>query len=311
MLSTDSFDFAGLSASGRRCRVITLILAISFYWIIKLRREIQHRVQVQAELEKATQEAYEANEVKSSFLARMSHEIRTPLNAITGMAYLLKKTNLTLTQKMYADRITQASQVMLSIIDDILDYSKIEAGKVELERVSFNIDHLIQDVVNIVLHKVEEQKIGFRFAKEPSVPRWFVGDPKRIKQILLNVLNNAAKFTEEGEISLDIRLLAKEMNCTTSPLPSGHRHRDGSEQLEGLFRPSSRATAVSTGASAVRGWPVHCQEPCRFDGRPTRFSTPGKAKRHHQSVAAHRQGPGKRLQRGTVWRALQGCQSPF
>lgn len=239
VLSTDSFDFGRLiSILAAVAGVITLILAISFYWIIKLRREIQHRVQVQAELEKATQEAYEANEVKSSFLARMSHEIRTPLNAITGMAYLLKKTNLTLTQKMYADRITQASQVMLSIIDDILDYSKIEAGKVELERVSFNIDHLIQDVVNIVLHKVEEQKIGFRFAKEPSVPRWFVGDPKRIKQILLNVLNNAAKFTEEGEISLDIRLLAKEneLHHLTFAIKDTGIGMD-QEQLEGLFRP--------------------------------------------------------------------------
>lgn len=186
------------------------VLAVSFYWIIRLRKEVKKRMLIQVDLERAKQEADEANEIKSSFLARMSHEIRTPLNAITGMAYLLKKTNLTLTQKMYADRITQASSNMLGIINDILDFSKIEAGKVELEITSFSMDQVIQDVVNIISYKIEEQEIGLRLSKDPLVPNWFFGDPKRIQQILLNVLNNAAKFTGAGEVSLDIRLIAKE-----------------------------------------------------------------------------------------------------
>lgn len=189
---------------------IAVILGVSFFWIARLRREIRQRKLIQKDLEKAKKEADEANEFKSSFMARMSHEIRTPLNAITGMAYLLKKTNLTLTQKMYADRITQASSNMLSIINDILDYSKIEAGKVELETASFSMDQVIQDVVNIVSYKIEEQEIGFKLSKDPLVPNWFFGDSKRIEQILLNILNNAAKFTSKGEVSLDIRLIAKE-----------------------------------------------------------------------------------------------------
>lgn len=143
-------------------------------------------------------------------MARISHEIRTPLNAITGMSYLLKKTELTLTQNMYIDRITQAANNMLSIINDILDFSKIEAGKVELEKTSFSMDQVIQNVVNIVIYRIEEQGIGFRLTKDPLVPNWFFGDPKRIEQILLNVLNNAVKFTGAGEVSLDVRLLAKE-----------------------------------------------------------------------------------------------------
>ncbi|MDD3393014.1 MAG: transporter substrate-binding domain-containing protein [Anaerotignum sp.] len=190
--------------------LITVIMGVSFFWIIRLRSEIRQRKQIQKDLEKAKQEAEESNAFKSNFMARMSHEIRTPLNAITGMAYLLKKTSLTLTQKMYADRITQASSNMLSIINDILDYSKIEAGKVELETAPFSMDQVIQDVVNIVSYKIEEQEIGFKLAKDPLVPNWFLGDSKRIEQILLNVLNNAAKFTRKGEVSLDIHLIAKE-----------------------------------------------------------------------------------------------------
>jgi len=190
--------------------LVAVVLGVSFYWIARLRKEVKMRELVQIDLEKAKQEADEANEFKSSFMARMSHEIRTPLNAITGMAYLLKKTDLSLTQSMYTDRITQASNNMLSIINDILDYSKIEAGKVELEITSFSMDQVIQDVVNIVSYKIEEQGIGFRLSKDPQVPNWFKGDPKRIEQILLNILNNAAKFTSEGEVTFDISLVARE-----------------------------------------------------------------------------------------------------
>lgn len=190
--------------------LVAVILAVSFYWIVRLRKEVRMRELIQLDLEKAKQEADEANEFKSSFMARMSHEIRTPLNAITGMAYLLKKTETTLTQNMYIDRITQASNNMLSIINDILDFSKIEAGKVELEITSFSMDQVIQDVVNIVSYKIEEQEIGFKLSKDPQLPNWYIGDPKRIEQILLNILNNAAKFTGSGEVSLEIRLIAKE-----------------------------------------------------------------------------------------------------
>jgi two-component system sensor histidine kinase/response regulator len=209
-LNTD-FDYGPivriLSIAGA---LIAVVLSVSFFWIARLRKEIQQRKLIQLDLEKAKREADEANEFKSSFMARMSHEIRTPLNAITGMSYLLKKTEISLTQSMYIDRITQAANNMLSIINDILDFSKIEAGKVELEITSFSMDQVIQDVINIISYKIEEQGIGFRLSKDPLVPNWFFGDSKRIQQVLLNVLNNAAKFTTAGEVSLDVRLMAKE-----------------------------------------------------------------------------------------------------
>ena len=185
---------------------------VSFYWIIFLKKEINIRRKTQAELVKAKTEAEEANNFKSKFMARMSHEIRTPLNAVTGIAYLLKKTDLTITQKMYTDRITQASTSMLTIINDILDISKIESGKIEIENISFDIDQVIQDVVNIISYKIEEQNINFKLFKDSSIPNWFIGDAKRIEQILLNLLNNAAKFTPAGEVSFETRLIAREKN---------------------------------------------------------------------------------------------------
>ncbi|MDD3214123.1 MAG: transporter substrate-binding domain-containing protein [Eubacteriales bacterium] len=190
--------------------VVGLVLLVSAFWIVRLRKEIARRKKLHSDLEKAKQEAEEANQFKSNFLARMSHEIRTPLNGIIGMSYLLKKTSLSLTQKMYVEKITQSSANMLSIINDILDFSKIEAGKIELEITSFSLDQMIQDVVSIVSHKIEEQKIGFVLIKDPQVPNWFFGDVKRLEQVLINLLNNAAKFTDVGEVALDIRLTAKE-----------------------------------------------------------------------------------------------------
>ena len=190
--------------------LITVALSVSFFWILRLQKEIKQRKHIQIDLEKAKYETDEANKYKSSFLARMSHEIRTPLNTIMGLSHLLKKTEMTLTQNIYIDRIIQAANSMLSVINDILDYSKIEAGKIELEVTSFSLDQVIQNVVNIVSYKINEQGIGFRLSKDPLVPNWFFGDPKRIEQILLNVLNNAVKFTAKGEVSFDIRLIAKE-----------------------------------------------------------------------------------------------------
>lgn len=189
--------------------IILAFLAISVFWTVRLKREIKKRILIEEELRRAKQEAEVANQIKSSFLARMSHEIRTPLNAITGMAYLIKKTDVNAAQTMYLDKITQASHTMLGIINDILDFSKIEAGKVELEVISFNLDKVIQEVINIISFKVEEQEIEFRMSKDPNIPVNFFGDPKRIEQILINIINNAVKFTAEGEVFLEIRMISR------------------------------------------------------------------------------------------------------
>ncbi|MBN1777555.1 MAG: transporter substrate-binding domain-containing protein [Clostridiales bacterium] len=222
--------------------VAALVLLVSAFWIVRLRKEIVIRKKSEKAMEEAKMEADEANQVKSRFLARMSHEIRTPLNGIIGMAYLLKKTKVTVTQKMYADRITQSSNIMLGIINDILDFSKIEAGKVELEVAPFSMDQVVKDVISIVSFKIEEQKIGLRLIKDPSAPNWYLGDAKRLEQILINVMNNAAKFTSEGEVTLDIRLTERvddicHLSFTVKDTGIGMTE----EQVKKLFTPFTQA----------------------------------------------------------------------
>lgn len=192
--------------------IILLVLLVSVYWVIRLKREVAKRRIIEEQLKKAKNEAEVANQIKSSFLARMSHEIRTPLNAITGMAYLIRKTDINTTQKLYLEKITQASHNMLGIINDILDFSKIESGKIEIERITFSLDKVLQQVISIVSFKIEEQGIHFTMNRDPEIPNNLLGDPKRIEQILINIINNAVKFTAEGEVSLRIRVVSKSEN---------------------------------------------------------------------------------------------------
>ncbi len=221
--------------------------AISLYWIFRLKKEVLIRKRAQADLEVAKGVAEDANAVKTTFMARMSHEIRTPLNAITGMAYLLKKSNITMGQRMYADRITQASQTMLSLINDILDYSKITASKIEIEHVSFSLDQVIHNLMSIISLKIEEKGLSFRLIKDSHIPIWFYGDPKRLEQVLLNLLNNAVKFTSQGEILFEIRQTAKEsqqhhLSFTIKDTGIGMSKKT----LEQLFTPFTQADASIT-----------------------------------------------------------------
>lgn len=218
--------------------IIGIIFLVSLYWIVKLKKEVAKRIKAQEALQVAKEEAEVANHIKSTFLARMSHEIRTPLNAITGMAYLIKKTEVNITQKIYLDKITQASRSMLGIINDILDFSKIEAGKIEIERISFNLDKVLQQVINIVSFKIDEQGIDFDMNKDPNLPVNFYGDPTRLEQILLNVINNAVKFTTIGEVFVSIRLIASEkdiFHIEFSVKDTGIGM--SSDQLNHLFKP--------------------------------------------------------------------------
>lgn len=218
--------------------LIAGIFFISLYWIIRLRREVRERINAEEALKAAKEEAEAANQIKSSFLARMSHEIRTPLNAITGMSYLLKKTGINVTQGLYLDKITQASRSMLGIINDILDFSKIEAGKIELERLPLNLDRVLQHVIDIVSFNIEEQGIDFILKKDPLVPDNYCGDPTRLEQILLNLVNNAVKFTVAGEVSVLIWSQSTGENfCSLQFIIRDTGIGMTPEQLDRLFKP--------------------------------------------------------------------------
>lgn len=155
-----------------------------------------------------------ATKAKSEFLSNMSHEIRTPMNAVIGFGDLLKKTNLNETQKDYVETICESSELLLSLINDILDISKIESQKITLEEIDFDL-LLLAGAINKILHqKATGKKIGLTLDYPASVPRHFNGDPTRIRQILLNLVGNAIKFTDTGTVTVTVREIDKGVNST-------------------------------------------------------------------------------------------------
>ncbi|MGW8951942.1 response regulator [Streptomyces sp. NPDC055709] len=166
--------------------------------------DIAERVKVEKELEEAKEAASSANSAKSAFLATMSHEIRTPMNAVIGMTELLLETNLSEEQRDFAETIQGSGGHLLRIINDILDFSKVEAGKLELDCSVIDLRECIAAAFKVVAAKAAEKDIGLAYALDPDVPQEIIGDRGRLQQILVNLLGNAVKFTESGEVSLRV-----------------------------------------------------------------------------------------------------------
>ncbi len=168
--------------------------------------QIETITKSKTELEKAKMKVESANLSKSQFLANMSHEIRTPINSITGFLQLLKDTPLNTDQNNYVKLMQSSSDTLLSVINDILDISKIESGKLELERIDFDLKETIKNAVFSLSAKVNEKNLKLDISLEENLPQYVVGDPTRLKQIIINMVSNAIKFTKNGEIQVSVSI---------------------------------------------------------------------------------------------------------
>ncbi len=185
-------------------------------YIQAIMRDVTTQKAAEAALQQARDAAVATTRLKSQFLANVSHEIRTPLNGIIGMTRLLLGTSLDARQRDYAETVSRSAESLLAIINDLLDFSKIEAGRLSIERIPFHLDELLQDVVALETPRAQAKGLSLILEKQAEIPPWLLGDPLRVRQILLNLVDNAIKFTERGQVSIKVE---------AARLPAGDGYR--------------------------------------------------------------------------------------
>lgn len=218
-------------------------------------RDVTATRNMERELREAKEAAEAADKAKSEFLATMSHEIRTPMNGVLGMLDLAMDTELDEEQREYLESVQNSAESLLGLINDILDFSKIEAGMIELDNQAFRLRKRLSALHTMFVHRAEDKSIDFRFSVPDSVPDGLIGDPLRLRQILVNLLDNAIKFTEQGkvELSVEAKLLSAEkvlmefaVHDTGSGIRADHQERifDSFAQADGSFSRRHQGTGL-------------------------------------------------------------------
>jgi signal transduction histidine kinase/CheY-like chemotaxis protein/HPt (histidine-containing phosphotransfer) domain-containing protein len=215
--------------------------------LLVVNNELEREIQKLKEAEEAKSQAEEASHIKDQFLANMSHEIRTPMNAIIGLSHLCLQTVMSGKQQDYLQKINGSAKSLLGILNDILDVSKIEAGKMEIDRTTFDLEEVMGNLATIVGNRAQEKKIEFLMQTASDVPNLLIGDPLRLSQVLINLAGNAVKFTQQGEVMVSVTL-ARE---TSDEVILRFAVKDtgigmSQQEIDKLFRPFTQADTSVT-----------------------------------------------------------------